>query len=165
MVEVPQLEAGASLPPSGCLQVLPAVEAYGMAWVSLEPQPPAPIPTIAEFEDSRFDRIEIGVIRYHASAAAIIDNNTDSTHVAFVHSGSFGAEQDPRVPVAGLTSGNIGNLRDRQDGGDQLDLLFPGILQHGLDDASTALLIGHIGNEDVGIEIYPNRSSPHLSCV
>ena len=39
------------------------------------------------------------MIRYHASAAAIIDNNTDSTHVAFVHSGSFGADQDPRVPV------------------------------------------------------------------
>ena len=58
-----------------------------------------PIPTIPEFEDSRFERIEIGVIRYHASAAAIIDNNTDSTHVAFVHSGSFGADQDPRVPV------------------------------------------------------------------
>ena len=70
-----------------------------MAWISLEPQPPAPIPTIPEFEDSRFERIEIGVIRYHASAAAIIDNNTDSTHVAFVHSGSFGADQDPRVPV------------------------------------------------------------------
>ena len=90
MVEIPQLEAGASLPPSACLQVLTTVEAYGMAWVSLEPQPPAPIPAIPEFEDSRFERIEIGVIRYHASAAAIVDNNTDSTHVAFVHSGSFG---------------------------------------------------------------------------
>ena len=54
---------------------------------------------IRSIEDPRFDRIEIGVIRYGASTAAIIDNNTDSTHVAFVHSGSFGADQDPRVPV------------------------------------------------------------------
>ena len=70
-----------------------------MAWMSLEPQPRVAIPAIPEFEDARFDRIEIGVIRYHTSAAAIIDNNTDSSHVAFVHSGSFGADQDPRVPV------------------------------------------------------------------
>ena len=41
VVEIPQLEAGASLPPSACLQMLPTVEAYGMAWISLEPQPPA----------------------------------------------------------------------------------------------------------------------------
>ena len=108
VVEIPQLEAGASLPPSACLQVLPTVEAYGMAWISLEPQPPAPIPTIPEFEDSRFDRIEVGVIRYHASAAAIIDNNTDSTHVAFVHSGSFGADQDPRVPVGTVQRSSFG---------------------------------------------------------
>ena len=108
VVEIPQLEAGAPLPPSACLQVLPTVEAHGMAWISLEPQPPAPIPTIPEFEDPRFDRIEIGVIRYHASAAAIIDNNTDSTHVAFVHSGSFGADQDPRVPVGSVQRSSLG---------------------------------------------------------
>ena len=108
VVEIPQLEAGAPLPPSACLQVLPTAEAYGMAWISLEPHPPAPIPTIPEFEDPRFDRIEIGVIRYHASAAAIIDNNTDSTHVAFVHSGSFGADQDPRVPIGSVQRSSFG---------------------------------------------------------
>ena len=99
VVEIPQLEAGAPLPPSACLSMLPTAEAHGMAWMSLEPQPRVAIPAIPEFEDARFDRIEIGVIRYHTSAAAIIDNNTDSSHVAFVHSGSFGADQDPRVPV------------------------------------------------------------------
>ena len=99
VVEIPQLEAGASLPPSACLQMLPTLEVHAMAWICLEPQPLAPIPTIAEFDDPRFERIEIGVIRYHSSAAAVIDNNTDSTHVAFVHSDSFGEDQDPRVPV------------------------------------------------------------------
>ena len=34
VVEIPQLEAGAPLPPSACLRVLPTVEAYGMAWIS-----------------------------------------------------------------------------------------------------------------------------------
>ena len=51
VVEIPQLEKGASLPPSACLHVLPTVEAHGMTWISLEPQPPAPIPTIPEFEN------------------------------------------------------------------------------------------------------------------
>ena len=108
VVEIPQLEARAPLPPSACLQAMPTVEANGMAWISLEPQLPVPIPTIPEFKDPRFDRIEIGVIRDHASAAAIIDNNTDSTHVAFVHSGSFGADQDPRVPVGSAQRTSFG---------------------------------------------------------
>ena len=108
MVEIPQLEAGTPLPPSACLQVLPTAEAYGMTWISLESQPSAPIPTIPEFEDSRYDRIEVGVIRYHASAAAIIDNNIDSAHVAFVHSGSFGADQDPREPVGSVQRTSFG---------------------------------------------------------
>ena len=35
-------------------------------------------------------------------------NNTDSTHVAFVHSGSFGADQDPRVPVGTVERSSLG---------------------------------------------------------
>ena len=42
------------------------------------------------------------MIRYNASAAAIIDNNTDSTHVAFVHSDSFGADQDPQIGMGSV---------------------------------------------------------------
>ena len=79
-----------------------------MAWISLEPQPPASDPDHPRVRSPRFERIEIGVIRYHASAAAIIDNNTDSTHVAFVHSGSFGADQDPRVPVGSVQRSSFG---------------------------------------------------------
>ena len=108
VVEIPQLEEGAPLPPSACLSTLPTVEACGMAWVSLEEQPPVPIPVIGEFDDTRFDRVEVGVIRYHASAAAIIDNNTDSTHVAFVHSGSFGADQDPQIGIGSVERTSFG---------------------------------------------------------
>ena len=107
VVEIPQLEEGATLPPA-CLQLLAATEALGMAWISLEPQPHVPVPAIAEFEDTSFDRIEVGVIRYRTSAAAIIDNNTDSTHIAFVHSGSFGADQDPQVEVGSVQRTSFG---------------------------------------------------------
>ena len=69
-------------------------------WLRSRPSPSSKTPG--------FDRIEVGVIRYHASAAAIIDNNTDSTHVAFVHSGSFGADQDPRVPVGSVQRSSFG---------------------------------------------------------
>ena len=108
VVEIPQLEAGAPLPPSACLHMLPATEAHGMAWVCLDEEPADPVPAIGEFDDPCFERIEVGVIRYRTSAAAIIDNNTDSTHVAFVHSGSFGADQDPRVPVGSVERTSFG---------------------------------------------------------
>jgi phenylpropionate dioxygenase-like ring-hydroxylating dioxygenase large terminal subunit len=75
-------------------------EALGLVWVTLDAQPLQAIPVLAEFTDPRFRAIRIGVIRVAASAATVIDNNTDATHVAFVHEGSFGAGQDPRIPVS-----------------------------------------------------------------
>ena len=79
-----------------------------MVWVCLDAESADRIPAIGEFDDSSFERIEVGTIRYRASAAAIIDNNTDSTHVAFVHSGSFGADQNPRVPVGSVQRTSFG---------------------------------------------------------
>lgn len=75
-------------------------EALGLVWVTLDAKPLQGIPVLAEFTDPRFRSIRIGVIRVAASAATVIDNNTDATHVAFVHEGSFGAGQDPRIPVS-----------------------------------------------------------------
>jgi vanillate O-demethylase monooxygenase subunit len=75
-------------------------EALGLVWVTLDAPSLLAIPSLAEFGDPRFRSIRIGVIRVAASAATVIDNNTDATHVAFVHEGSFGAGQDPRIPVS-----------------------------------------------------------------
>jgi phenylpropionate dioxygenase-like ring-hydroxylating dioxygenase large terminal subunit len=102
---IPQLGAGAPLPPTACLSLLPVREAYGMVWVALEGDPSPPsigipgIPDIPEFADPAFRVIPIGAFRAPCSAMAVVDNNTDVTHVPFVHAGTFGAGQDPKVPA------------------------------------------------------------------
>lgn len=75
-------------------------EALGLVWVTLDDRPLRTIPVLPELADPAYRPIRIGVIRVGASAATVIDNNTDATHVAFVHEGSFGAGQDPRIPVS-----------------------------------------------------------------
>jgi phenylpropionate dioxygenase-like ring-hydroxylating dioxygenase large terminal subunit len=95
---VPQLPAGAAIPPMACLPMLPCRSNLGLVWVSLEHDPVTEVPTVPEHTDPQYRAIEVGVIDYHCSAAAVVDNNTDATHVAFVHASSFGAGQDPRVP-------------------------------------------------------------------
>jgi phenylpropionate dioxygenase-like ring-hydroxylating dioxygenase large terminal subunit len=96
-VAVPQLEPGGRIPPTACLDTVTAVERYGMVWVALDPEGPVELPKIPEFDDDRFRAIRVGAISYRTSAAVVIDNNTDATHVAFVHARSFGAGQDPLI--------------------------------------------------------------------
>jgi phenylpropionate dioxygenase-like ring-hydroxylating dioxygenase large terminal subunit len=94
---IPQLPTDAPAPPTACLQMLACRSGLGLVWVSLDPAPVTDIPEVPEQSDPRYRAIEIGAIVYDCSAAAVIDNNTDATHVAFVHAGSFGAGQDPRI--------------------------------------------------------------------
>ncbi|MFN8020350.1 MAG: aromatic ring-hydroxylating dioxygenase subunit alpha [Acidimicrobiales bacterium] len=97
-VHVPQLAVEAELPATWGLDVLPVCERYGLVWTSFDPEPSPPMVELPEFDDPAFQVIPIGVIRYATSAPVVIDNNTDVTHVAFVHTGTFGRDQDPRVP-------------------------------------------------------------------
>lgn len=99
-VEIPQREPDRAIPPGAHLDTVAVQERFGMVWVSLDPSPDFGLPTIPEFDDDRFRAIEVGVVTYETSAAAVIDNNTDATHVAFVHAPSFGADQDPRIATS-----------------------------------------------------------------
>ena len=93
----PQLPPDAPVPPTACLQMLACRSGLGLVWISLDADPVNDIPDLPEHRDPGYRAIEIGVITYDCSAAAVIDNNTDAMHVAFVHAGSFGAGQDPRI--------------------------------------------------------------------
>jgi phenylpropionate dioxygenase-like ring-hydroxylating dioxygenase large terminal subunit len=97
---IPHLELDSTLPPTACLDTIPANERFGMVWVNLDAGTESALPTVPEFDDRTFRAIQIGVITYRTSAAAVTDNNTDATHVAFVHASSFGADQDPRIPTS-----------------------------------------------------------------
>ena len=96
-VVIPQLSKSDVIPPTACLEMVATSEAFGMVWAILDRDEVGPIPTLPEFGDPSFRSIEVSVTRYETNAAAIIDNNTDATHVAFVHAASFGAGQDPMI--------------------------------------------------------------------
>lgn len=101
---IPQLSPEAPLPPAACLTMLATRVEHGLVWVCPEPSPEPllALPSLPEYLDPRFRAIPVGVFRYATGAAAVIDNNTDATHVAFVHSESFGKDQDPRIPVSSV---------------------------------------------------------------
>ncbi|MEO1064627.1 MAG: Rieske 2Fe-2S domain-containing protein [Actinomycetota bacterium] len=107
LAAVPQLPATASTPPSACLQRLDARRWAGMIWVRLESGGDR-LPVVPELDDPTFRSIRVGAIDYTTSAPVIIDNNTDATHIAYVHAGSFGADQDPRIPVSTATRTDFG---------------------------------------------------------
>ena len=75
-------------------------EALGCVWVCLEPDPLLPLPTLPEWDDDEYRVIPVGELSVACSVAAYLDNNTDATHVAFVHAASFGADQDPSIPTS-----------------------------------------------------------------
>jgi phenylpropionate dioxygenase-like ring-hydroxylating dioxygenase large terminal subunit len=97
---IPQLAVGAAIPPTACVATHRVTSHLGMLWVCLDGEPVNELPIVPEFEDPAYRGIEIGTFANECSAAAIIDNNTDGTHVAFVHAGTFGAGQDPRIAVS-----------------------------------------------------------------
>jgi phenylpropionate dioxygenase-like ring-hydroxylating dioxygenase large terminal subunit len=108
-VEIPQLSTTDAIPPTACLDMVSTHEAFGMVWVILEQDEVRSMPVLPEFDDPAYRAIEVSVTRYETNAASIIDNNTDATHVAFVHAGSFGAGQDPMItpPRAARTAFGI----------------------------------------------------------
>ena len=92
---VPQLGADGHIPRGPALTSLPVASAYGLVWTSLSASPDRGIPDLPEWDDPDFRAIEIARTRFECSAPAVIDNNTDATHVVYVHRRSFGADQDP----------------------------------------------------------------------
>ena len=96
-VTIPSSGEGASVPPRAHLAVYPIEERYGLVWICLG-QPTAAIPTIAEEHDPAFRRINTPVDLWHTSATRMTDNFLDITHFPYVHIGTFGNAQDPKVP-------------------------------------------------------------------
>jgi phenylpropionate dioxygenase-like ring-hydroxylating dioxygenase large terminal subunit len=94
---VPALGAGAPVPSRARLKVLDATDRYGLVWVCPNGPPRGDIPAIPELDDPEWRSIGAGRITYRCAAPAVIDNNLDATHVAFVHAASIGRGQDPSV--------------------------------------------------------------------
>jgi phenylpropionate dioxygenase-like ring-hydroxylating dioxygenase large terminal subunit len=78
------------------LSCIRAVERHGLAWVCLD-EPAADLPKIIQDEDPSFRRINTPVERWATSVTRMTDNFLDIAHFPWVHTGTFGKNQDPKV--------------------------------------------------------------------
>lgn len=96
-VEVPSSGPDAAIPPAAHLGCVHATERYGLVWISLD-EPAADIPVIAQEGDDAFRRINSGVQTWNVAATRLVDNFMDMSHFPWVHTGTFGAGQETKVP-------------------------------------------------------------------
>lgn len=95
-VDVPSAHEGVPVPPRANLSTVAVAERYGLVWLC-PGEPVAPIPEMAVDSDPSFRRINTGVAVWRVSAPRMVDNFLDIAHFPYVHSGTFGGEQEPRV--------------------------------------------------------------------
>jgi phenylpropionate dioxygenase-like ring-hydroxylating dioxygenase large terminal subunit len=93
---IPQNEPDLPIPPRAQLSMVVAEERYGFVWVCVD-EPVAPVPEWPHADDYDL-RIEF-VEQWDASAPRIVDNSLDISHVAFVHRGTIGDPDFPRLPT------------------------------------------------------------------
>lgn len=95
-VDVPQL-SNRSIPPTYKVKSFHCAEKYGYAWVCLG-EPLATIPEIPEVENPAFRAIHQFYEPWNCSGLRVMENSFDNAHPHFVHSKTFGDEQNPVPP-------------------------------------------------------------------
>lgn len=101
-VSVPSSGPDATIPPTAHLPCVAAQERYGLIWVC-PGEPTMEIPRIAHDDDPAFRRLNTEVEAWSVSTPRLVDNFMDFSHFPWVHTGTFGAGQDPLVPKLELT--------------------------------------------------------------
>jgi phenylpropionate dioxygenase-like ring-hydroxylating dioxygenase large terminal subunit len=96
-VLVPSSGEGSTIAPAAHTSPINVVERYGLVWLC-PGTPSHAIPTIAQDEDPAFRRLNTEVEHWTTSTPRLVDNFMDFSHFPWVHTGTFGAGQDPTVP-------------------------------------------------------------------
>lgn len=91
-VAIPALGPDATLP-AARLDAPHITERYGLLWIALE-EPIVDILPISEWDDPALDKIWMPPVDIAAGAAQAVDNFLDFSHFPFVHTGTFGSDQD-----------------------------------------------------------------------
>ena len=100
-VDVPSSGARHPVPPAAHLIALPVVERFGLVWLS-PGTPQGDVCAIGEDVDPAFRRINTGICRWRTHVTRMVDNFLDVSHFPWVHTGTFGADQDRVAPVVEL---------------------------------------------------------------
>ena len=100
-VDVPSAHEGVPVPPRAHLPTIAVAEKYGLVWLC-PGEPVASIPEMSAESDPSFRRINTGVAVWKVSAPRMVDNFLDISHFPYVHRGTFGGAQEPRVPSIDL---------------------------------------------------------------
>ena len=96
-VAIPSAGPDLPVPRPAHLDRLPTMERYGLVWVC-PGEPAADPPHIAHDDDPTFRRIGNPVERWETSVTRMTDNFLDIAHFPWVHVGTFGRDQEARVP-------------------------------------------------------------------
>jgi phenylpropionate dioxygenase-like ring-hydroxylating dioxygenase large terminal subunit len=96
-VEVPSSGPGRPVPPKSHLPTVHVEERYGLVWLC-PGTPTGHIPEMAAESDPAYRRINSGVDVWSTSAMRMTDNFLDISHFPFVHTGTFGIEENQQVP-------------------------------------------------------------------
>ena len=93
----PQNDPSTPIPRRARLQSAHADERYEMVWICVAPEPRAPIPDLPELDHPDYVLIHELMEVWEASAPRVVDNGLDVSHLSFVHRGSIGDADAPRM--------------------------------------------------------------------
>jgi phenylpropionate dioxygenase-like ring-hydroxylating dioxygenase large terminal subunit len=93
-VEIPSQRPHVAITSRARLESILVVERYGLVWICLD-EPVAGIVDVAEVAQPEYRTISCPGYVWNVSATRLADNFLDSSHFAFLHRPSFGADIDP----------------------------------------------------------------------
>jgi phenylpropionate dioxygenase-like ring-hydroxylating dioxygenase large terminal subunit len=96
-VDVPSSGPGSAIPSAAHLDPLPIEEHYGLVWFC-PGEPAQSVPRLDVEDDVAFARLNTEMQIWECSATRMIDNMLDVAHFPYVHTGTFGREQERAVP-------------------------------------------------------------------
>jgi phenylpropionate dioxygenase-like ring-hydroxylating dioxygenase large terminal subunit len=102
-VEIPQLDAGRSIPAEARVRSYPAVVKHGIVWTSLDPEPGSAVPEMFVGGASDLRVLDVQVTRWDCSAVRMILSTMDDYHLAFLHEGILGDRSHPHAPTRVIT--------------------------------------------------------------
>ncbi len=95
-VAIPSAAPNSTIPRNGHLSCINTRVRYGLVWICLGDDP-AELPAITQEDDASFRRINNPIEKWRASATRMTDNFLDIAHFPWVHTGTFGNNQNTLV--------------------------------------------------------------------